>query len=184
MAHLSDTSRGKTASILDFLVTIGAAALFFVYLTLAIYTKDARWFWPFYSAEPSYAVLRCYGSEVTLDGAWPETKQIATLVNGQISGEKRWDELNLTDLTYEYYQTSPLMVVLELHYSEPQRIHSQSPFFSDFETLMIPLDGRFSETEIIFNLVNGKPAGGSFHVKSFDPLREYLESEGLCSIKS
>lgn len=181
MSYLSDTSGGKTASIFDFLLTIGGAAVFFIYLTLAIYTKDARWFWPFFTAEPSYAVIRCYGNEVTLDGSWPETAEITRLVNEQVSGDKRWDELNLTDETFEYYQTSPLMVVLEMHYAEPQRIHSQSPFFSGFDALIIPLDGRFSEQEILFNLVNSKPAGGSFHVDSFDPLRNYLAEQGLCT---
>ncbi len=183
MSYSSEDSRGKNASLWDFFITIGIAAVFFIYFTLAIYTKDALWFWPIYSAEPSFITLRCYGKEVILEGDWPETKALTTMVNEQLTGDKRWDELNLTDQTYEYYLSDPSMMLLEFHYSEPQRIHSSSMFFAGFDTLIIPLDGRYANMEIVFSLINNKPAGSSFHINSFDGVREFLKSEDLC-IKS
>lgn len=183
MSHISQTSSGRTASVLNFLLTIIAAILFLVYFSLTAYTKDALWFYPVFNAQPALATLRCYGTEVMLTQNSGHLQPIADLVNKQISGDKRWDELNLTNETYVDYQTNAGMMVLELYYDEPQRIHSQSLFFSGFDTLIIPLDGRHADTNILFNLVRGKPAGGSFHVESFAPVLEYIENNDLCKLQ-
>lgn len=180
MAYVSDQSTGKTASVLNFLVTITLAVLFLIYFSIMAYTKDALWFYPVFDAVPAQITIRCYGEQVTLDQDSEHLAVIAGMVNEQISGDKRWDELNLTDPTYQDYQTTTRMMILELSYSEPQRIHSQSPFFSGFNTLLIPLNGRFSDTYIMFALRNGKPAGGSFHVQSFEAVRSYIETNSLC----
>lgn len=176
-------SAGRTVSILNFLITIILAVLFLVYVSLTAYTKDALWFYPVFDAVPAVGIIRCYGDEIPLREDSGHLTAIAALVNEQISGDKRWDQLNLTDETYLDYQTNPAMMILELYYDEPQRIHSHSLFFSGFDTLLIPLDGRHSETNIMFNLVRGKPAGGSFHVETFAPLLEYIEGNGLCRLK-
>ena len=181
MSYLSDQSSGKSASVLNFLITITLAILFLIYLSISAYTKDALWFYPAYNGIPSSALIRCYGEPVTLDGTSEYLSAIAKLVNEQVSGDKRWDELNLTDPTYQDYQTNTAMMVLELYYDEPQRIHSQSPFFSGFTSLLIPLDGRYSDTHIMFALRNGKPSGSSYHVVSFEPVQKYIESNGLCA---
>lgn len=176
-------SAGRSASILNFLVTIFLAIIAFIYLSLTAYTKDALWFYPMFDAQPALGLVRCYGEEVVLEDGSEHLTAITALVNEQISGDKRWDELNLTDETFQYFQTSDLMMLLELRYDEPQRIHSFSPFFSNFDTLLIPLDGRHSEKVILFNLVNGKPSGGSFHLETFEPLVSYIESNDLCKRK-
>ena len=176
-------SAGRSASVLNFLFTILLAIVAFIYLSLTVYTKDALWFYPVYDAQPAFGVVRCYGEEVLLAEGSEELASVTSLVNEQISGDKRWDELNLTDETFQYFQTSDLMLLLELHYGEPQRIHSYSPFFSNFNTLLIPLDGRHSEKIIMFSLVKGKPSGGSFHLKSFDQVLSYIESKDLCKRK-
>ncbi|MEW6084946.1 MAG: hypothetical protein AB1607_10155 [Chloroflexota bacterium] len=183
MAHLSEQSTGRTASILNFLVTITLAVLFLIYFSIMAYTKDALWFYPVFDAMPAQIMIRCYGKQIALESDSEHLTNIAGMVNGQISGDKRWDELNLTDPTYQDYQTTTSMMILELSYSEPQRIHSQSPFFSGFTTLLIPLDGRYSNTNIMFALRNGKPAGGSFHVQSFGAVRAYIEDNDLCTKK-
>ncbi len=183
MSSYSNPSAGKNASILNFLFTIGAAIVAFIYLSLTVYTKDALWFYPVFDAQPAFGVLRCYGEEILLPDGSEELNSITKFVNEQVSGDKRWDELNLTDETFEYFQSSELMVLLELHYDEPQRIHSFSPFFSNFTTLLIPLDGRHSDKNIMFSLVRDKPSGGSFHLKTFEPLVSYIQSSGLCTLK-
>ena len=180
MSYPSDKSSGKTASVLNFLLTTILAILFLIYFSIMAYTKDALWFYPVYDGIPSSALIRCYGESVTLDGTSEHLSAITGLVNEQISGDKRWDQLNLTDPTYQDYQTNDAMMVLELYYDEPQRIHSQSPFFSGFTSLLIPLDGRYSDVHIMFALRNGKPSGSSFHVTSFETVRMYIESNALC----
>ncbi|MCC6298585.1 MAG: hypothetical protein IT314_04765 [Anaerolineales bacterium] len=144
------------------------------------YTKDALWFYPVFDAAPAQITIRCYGEQVILERDSEHLPILAGLVNEQISEDKRWDELNLTDPTYQDYQTTTSMMILEFSYSEPQRIHSRSPFFSGFTALLIPLDGRYSSTNIMFALRNGKPAGGSFHVRSFEATRSYIEDNNLC----
>ncbi len=183
MGTVSYQSAGRSASVVNFLVTVFVAIAAFIYLSLTAYTKDALWFYPVYDAVPVFGVLRCYGEENLIQEDSPHLAAITALVNSQISGDKRWDELNLTDDTFEYYRKSDLMMLLELHYDEPQRIHSFSPFFSNFDTLLIPLDGRHAEKTILFSLVNGKPSGGSFHLVTYDPLLSYIEENDLCKRK-
>ncbi|MCK6584290.1 MAG: hypothetical protein L6Q49_14435 [Anaerolineales bacterium] len=176
-------SSGRTASVLNFLVTVFLAIVLFIYLSLTAYTKDALWFYPVFDSQPAVGLLRCYGEEIALQAGSEELDAITTLVNEQISGDKRWDELNLTDETFQYFQTSDQMMLLELRYDEPQRIHSHSPFFSNFDTLLIPLDGRHAEKTILFSLVQGKPSGGSFRLETFAPLLSYIENNNLCRRK-
>lgn len=180
MNYMSDTSAGKKGSVLNFLVTIALAILGFVYLSLTVYTQDALWFYPVFDSQPALGIIHCYGEEIVLQAGSEHLSNIANLVNEQISGDKRWDELNLSDQIYTTYQTSDIMMSLELTYAEPQRIHSFSPFFSNFDTLIIPLDGSHANTNTLFNLVRGKPAGGSFHVQSFVAVLNYLEDNNLC----
>jgi hypothetical protein len=168
---------------LNFLVTIALSIAAFIYLSLTAYTKDALWFYPVFDAQPSFGVLNCYGEEIILEADTEDLAALTVLMNEQISGDKRWDELNLTDETFAYYQSSDQMMILELHYDEPQRIHSFSPFFSNFDTLIVPLDGRHAEKNVIFSLVRGKPAGGSFHLETLAPTLSHIENNNLCKRK-
>ncbi|NWF65587.1 MAG: hypothetical protein HXY38_14925 [Chloroflexi bacterium] len=183
MSIPSYQSAGKTASVLNFLITIFLAIIAFIYLSLTAYTKDALWFYPIFDAQPAFGILYCYGEEMALEQGTAHLTALTALVNEQISGDKRWDELNLTDETFLYYQTNDRLMLLEFHYDEPQRIHSFSPFFSNFDALLIPLDGRHAEKDIIFSLVRGKPSGGSFHLETFDAVLSYIENNNLCKRK-
>ena len=180
---ISHQSAGRNASVLNFLLTVFIGIVAFIWISITVYTKDALWFYPVYNAQPAFGIVQCYGEEVLLREGSDDLTAITQLVNEQISGDKRWDELNLSDDTFQYFQSSDLMMVLELHYDEPQRIHSFSPFFSNFDTLLIPLDGRHSEKNIMFSLVNGKPSGGSFHLTSFASVLSYIESKEICKRK-
>jgi hypothetical protein len=162
------------------LATITFAVLFLIYFSIMAYTKDALWFYPVYDSVPTQITIHCYGEPVTLSQDSEHLSALSSMVNEQISGDKRWDELNLTDQTLKDYQTTTRMMILEFSYNEPQRIHSRSPFFSGFNSILIPLDGRYSDTNILFALRNGKPGGGSFHVGTFQPVRTYIEDNNLC----
>jgi len=180
MDYSSNKAAGKTASVLNFLVTITLSILFFIYLTMTVYTKDALWFSPTFNAIPDQINIRCYGQDVSVGRDTPHFLAITKLVNEQISGDKRWDELNLTDQTHQDYVTSETMLVLEMKYGGPQRIHSQSPFFSGFTAILIPLDGRYADVNIMFALIRGRPSGGSFHVESFSAVKAYIVDNAIC----
>jgi hypothetical protein len=177
----SPVSAGKKASILNFLLTIGLAIVGFIYLMLAAYSQDPLWFWPKFNALPNQITVRCYGSELKLDGTSAQAQAIALLVNEQISGDKRFDPLNLTAPTYEYYQSDPGVATIELTYAAPVRIHLPNKYFTNITSLLIPLDGRYANSAIVFGLINGKPAGGSIHVTTNQPIIDYLAGSSLCS---
>jgi hypothetical protein len=112
------------------------------------------------------------------------------LFNKQISGRKNWDSITMSGTTYEYYQTSDDVMVLEFHYPQPVRIHSSVLFFRDVHTLVMPLDGRHANSNAVFgrtrlsvpseNKYEEHSTTGSFHVQSLEPLIAYVQSQGLC----
>ena len=125
-------------------------------------------------------VVHCYGEDVPIQPGSEHFNEINRLVQETLTGRKRWDPLTMSAVTYEEYQGHPSMMVLELFYGSKIRIHSRYKFFSNVDTLIIPLDGRHSQTNAIFGRTNEYISVGSFHVKTITPLVEYLFEEGLC----
>ena len=176
----SSASAGKKASLLNFLLTILLVVAGSLYLVLAAYSRDLLWFWPKFSAQPMQIILSCYGQKSIVEGTSEEALALRTLVNGQISGKKRFDPLNLTESTQAYYRNDPGVVTMEVVYSEPIRIHLPNMFFTNITSILIPLDGRYAHSAIVFGLIDGIPAGGSLHVGSNQPIIDYLTRAGLC----
>jgi hypothetical protein len=181
MADLS-ISAGKKASILDFLLTIALVIVGSVYLVVAAFSGDLKWFWPKFNSMPSQVVVLCHGHETRLEGTSLEAEALALLMNGQLSGDKRFDPLNLTPSTYAYYRSDPAVVTLELVYAAPVRIHLPNKYFTNITSLLIPLQGRYANSSILFGLIDGVPAGGSLHLTSIQPVIDRLASTGLCII--
>jgi hypothetical protein len=177
----SPVSAGKRASVLGFLLTIVLVVAGFVYLLKTAYSSDPLWFWPRFEEMPVQVVIQCHGRTNMLEGTSPDAKNIAALVNQQISGKKRFDPLSLTEATYTHYQTDPGVVTLELLYAEPVRIHMATMHFTNITSLLIPLEGRYANTAIVFGLIDRRPAGGSIHMETNQPIIDYLSGSGLCS---
>ena len=150
------------------------------YLIVALNTGDVFWFWPGFDAQPAQIVVHCYGQDVVVDPASEAFTRITALVNRQLSGRKRWDSLSMSQETYEAYLTSPEMMVLELRYAEPVRIHANFKFFKHVDTFLIPLVGRHDYTYPIFGRYRESTVAGSLHVETTQPLREYIAAAGLC----
>jgi hypothetical protein len=174
-------SAGKKVSILEFLLTIGFAILALIYLMLTATSHDLLWFWPKFNNVPVQMTIRCYGQERKLEGTSEEAQAITMLVNEQLSGNKRFDTLNLSTPTYDYYQNDPGVMTLKLDYSSPVRIHLPNVYFTNITSLLIPLEGRYANTSIIFGMIYGVPTGGSLHVNSTQPIIDYLTITGLCT---
>jgi hypothetical protein len=161
----------------------GLAILFIaplIYLIIALNTGDLLWISPFFNAEPAAIVVHCYGEDVPIDPKTEQFRQLNGLVKQTLTGRKRWDPLTMSAVTYEEYQSHPKMMVLELFYGAKIRIHSRYKFFSNVDTLVIPLEGRHAQTNAIFGRTNEYISVGSLHVKTVTPLVEYLSNEGLC----
>lgn len=106
---------------------------------------------------------------------------LVEIVNQTLSGRKRWDSLTMSAETYREYQTDPDMMVVELAYPAPIRVHSRYKYFSNVDKIIIPLVGRHAQTNAVFGRRFDLPAAGSFHVKTTAPILEYLVENGLCT---
>jgi hypothetical protein len=162
---------------------LGLIILFLVpliYGIIALNTGDLLWASPVFAANPEAIVIHCFGQDVRLEPVSQEFAEVNSLVNQTLTGRKRWDSLSLSAATYEDYQSHPNMMVLELFYAESFRVHSPYKFFSNIDTIIIPLEGRHAQTNAVFGMRQDFPAAGSFHVKSTAPLVEYLASQGVC----
>lgn len=173
-------SKIHSPSILSCGVVFVFGTALILYLSLAIYTSDLIWFWPVFAEQPSQIVLRCYGQDIEVQRQSVNFNDLTNILNEQLSGDKRWEELPLTDVTYQDYLDSQDMVVVRFFYPEPVRIHSHSIFYSKIDQLLVPLVGRHANTQVVFGLTGDKATGGSLHVKTVQPLLEYIHRAGLC----
>ena len=151
-----------------------------IYLIIAINTGDLLWASPVFNYKPRTIVIHCFGEDVFLEAGTAVFVAMTDLVNQSLTGRKRWDSLSLSEATYQDYQSHPQMMVVELTYSEPIRVHSRFKFFSYVNRIIIPLVGRHAQSNSVFGRRNEYPAAGSFHVNDMAPVKEYLTENGLC----
>lgn len=179
----ANASSQKNPSLISFFITILLGLGVFTYLAFSIYARDALWFWPKFEEIPSGIYVRCYGEVVKVKAGSPEFVEITRLVNTQLSGDKQWQDITISDQTFQDYLSDPSMVVLELDYSTPVDVHTGTAMFMDIETLLTPLVGRFSKENIILGAVDLKFTGGRIHVQNTQPLKDYVNQAGICTIK-
>lgn len=169
-----------TPSLLEgaIIAIVGVALLAF--LVISLNTGDLLWFLPTFNGLPAKMVVHCYGQDVEIGAGDPLYQAVNEAVNSALTGSKRWDSLSMSDLTYEEYQTSPSMMVIELRYDPPTRIHSLYKFYKNIDTIVIPLDGRHASTNAVFGQLRGNMIAGSLHVDSMEPIVNTLAEEGIC----
>ena len=182
----------KLPSVPRLLFTASFWLLIIIYFGIALNTQDAIWFWPVFDAQAYEIVMNCHGEFSIYRPSTPEHRQLTLLLNEQLSSWKNWDQLTMSEETYQYYQTSDDVVVLEYHYSPQVRIHSAYSFYKNVNTLIIPLEGRHSDKNAVFGRVILKKSPsevieysstGSFFLGDTKPLIDYLQTQGLCEIK-
>ncbi len=162
---------------------VGIALVFLVpliYLLIALNTGDLLWASPVFSYQPQSIVIHCFGEDVYLEAGTNDFKTMTELVNQNLTGRKRWDSLTISDETYQDYQTHPQMMVVELSYSQPIRVHSRYKFYSNLTQLILPIVGRHAQTNAVFGRRDNFPEAGSFHVSTLEPIKDYLAVSGLC----
>jgi hypothetical protein len=152
-----------------------------LFLITAMNTGDLLWFWPGFKEVPVDIIVHCYGKNVEITPGQPAFEVVNNAVNRSLTGVKRWDDTSMSDGTYQEYQTSPTMMVIELIYDPPVTIHSQYAFFKDVNRLVIPLDGRHASTNAVFGRTSGFTNSGSYHVNSMAPIVTALQEQGICS---
>ena len=163
-------------------VTTIAGAIFFfiVFAIISMNTGDILWFWPVFNENPQQVIVHCYGEDVTVESWASAYGPVNLAVNESLSGTKRWDSLSMSDATYSDYQINATMMVLELVYDPPARIHSFYKFFKNLDRLIIPLDGRHASSNSVFGRLREQTLAGSLHVETTELIVTALEDQGLC----
>ena len=170
----------SSPSILPLLVIAGTAIFIIVFAIISMNTGDILWFWPVFDGKPQRIIVHCYGEDVMIKAGEPAFDPVNSAVNKSLTGTKRWDSLSMSDATYDEYQSNPGMMVIELGYNPPGRIHSFYKFFKNFDTLIIPLDGRHAAFNTVFGRLQGHTLAGSFHVESISNIMTTLDEQELC----
>jgi hypothetical protein len=150
------------------------------FLVVTFNTGDVEWFKSTFDGKPQEVLVHCFGSDVVLKPGDSNYDNLNSLINETLSQDKRWDPLTMSEITYHDYQTQSTMMVLEMKYAPAVRLHSNTKFFSNVDTLIIPLEGRHAQYNTVFGRINGNSTAGSFHVQSIAQLTEYLAAQGIC----
>lgn len=173
-----DKSRSPSLAGLVFTVVIVVAVL--IYALVALNTQDHLWFVSTFSERPNQIVINCYGEQLILREGSPYFDGLVELINAVLSGRKYWDSTTLSEETYQEYQKSSNMMVIELFYAPRVRIHSFYKYFSNLDSIVIPLDGRHANTNAIFGRVNDLSTAGALHFEGIPDIREYIEEQAIC----
>lgn len=177
----ADIKRNNPSLLQALLVMMVMVAVIY-YGIVALSTGDMLWFRSDFSATPVKMIVYCYGEDQPVNPIDTDFEPLNKLVNAALSGDKRWDPLSMSDVTYEEYRTHPRMAALELRYSPAVRVHSNTKFFSSVDTLVIPLDGRHVEYNPVFGRNLGEMIPGSFQLGSTASIKEYVSVQGLCPL--
>ncbi len=169
----------RTPSVVQFLVIAAVIVAVTVFAIITMNTGDILWFWPIFRGTPHQMVIHCYGEDIILKPGDSSYEAVNAVVNDSLSGTKRWDSLSMSDVTYDEYKTSSVMMVLELAYDPPTRLHSFYKFFKGIDILVIPLDGRHA-TDTVFGRLRGNTLAGSMHVANTKNIMTTLSEQGLC----
>ncbi|MFQ5615046.1 MAG: hypothetical protein ACE5GO_01070 [Anaerolineales bacterium] len=170
----------RSPSVFGLLITIVVVIVALIYGFISLNTEDPLWFVASFDEQPEEIFINCYGEEVVLVPEDPQFDGLVTIVNNILSRRKNWDSLTISEETYEDYQRNTQMMIMELYYSQQVRIHSFYKYFSNLDSIIIPLDGRHAKTNAIFGRSNNFNTAGSLHFDDIPAIREHVENQGIC----
>ncbi|HIE57311.1 MAG TPA: hypothetical protein EYP88_03650 [Anaerolineales bacterium] len=173
----------KKPSILSMVVISIVIFFSIAFLIISMNTGDILWFVQTFEETPQRIVVHCYGKKITLEPETPEFAAVNDAINRALTGEKRWDELSMSNATYVEYQTSPGVFVVEIAYDPPGSFHSPYKFFKQFDLLIIPLDGRHAAVQTVFGRMRGNMIPGSMHPESNAAIATALSTQDVCHIR-
>jgi len=173
--------QSRSPSLVGLIVTVVFLVVALVYIFVSINTQDPLWFISAFSERPVQIVINCYGNQTILRPEDSRYEELVAKINEILSGRKYWDSLSLSDETYTEYLDSPEMMILELFYAPRVRIHSSYKYFSDLDSIIIPLDGRHAKTNAIFGRRNDKNTAGSLHFDHVPEILQLIELQGICN---
>lgn len=170
----------STPSMLPLLSVVVVAVILIFFLVMALSTQDLLWFWPAFEAQPDAIVIRCYGETFEVDPESTAFQELVETLSQGLWGMKQWTNLSLSYATLQLYRYWDDALVVEFIYNSPIRIHSHYRYFSNVDTLLVPLVGRHADTYPIFGMRRGAPGAGSLHIENSDTLLGIINERGLC----
>ena len=175
--------QSNSPSLISLFTTVGVFLVVAVYGFISLNTEDFLWWKSTFDERPKQFVVYCYGNtiEVTADNA--HFNSLTSMLNEILSGRKNWDSLTMSPDTYTYYQESDAVMVLEAQYEYPVRIHSIYRYFSRLQAIILPLDGRHSQSNAVFGHTARDISAGALHTNGNSVIRDYLDTSGLCNLK-
>lgn len=171
--------KSTSPKVFEMVIVTALFVAMFAFFAISLNTKDLLWFWPTFDELPRQMIVHCYGTDIELNPS-AAFEAVNGAVNEALSGSKRWDQLTMSDETYQEYQDSSQMMTLELVYDPTVRIHSFYAFYKNIRQLIIPLDGRHASSNAIFGRLGDFALSGSFHTKSNAPILEAVQENGIC----
>jgi hypothetical protein len=147
-----------------------------VYIVAALGSSDPLWFWPGFNARPDKIIIHRASQETILTPASPGYAELTEALRQTVPKiQGFYASLGLSEGTMQEYKSKDLVV--EVFYAQPISIHS--PFhFGRPDSLLIPLSGLHSESNVIFGGHEGKYWAGALRLKSTEPLRKAIEELG------
>ena len=173
--------KSKSPSLLNLGITSLVILVALIYGFVTLSTEDPLWFTSAFEEIPEEVFVNCYGQISNLLPEDPRYNGLVATLNVSLSSGKNYDSLTMSDETYEYYLTSDDVMVLEVIYTQQIRIHSFVKYFSNLDSIVIPLDGRHSNTNAIFGRSNGYSTAGSLHYLTMPQVREFVEANNICT---
>jgi hypothetical protein len=181
---MQQVGQSNQPSVINLVIIVIVVISLAVYALISFATGDWLWFSNAFRETPNAIVLHCYGESMDIDPGTFHFSKLKEIMNESMSGRKRWDSLTMSEKTYQDYQASDNMIVLEFFYPEPVRVHSTYKFYSNVDNLVVPIEGRHAQTNAVFGQTGGVPTGGSLHINSTDQFKVYMTNSDLCPVAS
>jgi hypothetical protein len=166
-----------STNIFGMLISVVGFALVAIYATIALSTHDVYWFLTGFDEWPTRMVVYRVGRRIELQAGQPGFDELAKAVRASLGqGVARQSGIGLSEgsLQDAYNQ----YVTVEVFFARPVKLHAW--FDTDSPTQMLfPITGRHSETNLVFLGGAGKYLSNSPALKTIEPIRSALKSQGL-----
>lgn len=147
-----------------------------IYLIVWISTGDLLWFLPGVADRAEQIILHDAGRTTVIGPDSPGYEAINAAINQVLSSRLGYQpQFGLSDATRERYYSQDR--VIEVFYAEPIKLHS--PYRIGKPTsLLIPLEGRHADQNIVFTGAGGEYWPGVLTVETTEPIKEALAQYG------
>jgi hypothetical protein len=166
-----------STNVFGMLVAVVGFAAVAIYATIAFSAHDVYWFLTGFDERPERVLVYRAGQRTELEAGQPGFDELAEAVRASLAqGVARQSGIGLSEGSlrdaYDQY------VTVEAFFVRPVKLHAW--FNTDSPTQMLfPITGRHSELYVAFLGDNGKYMSDAPALKTVEPIRSALKSQGL-----